>query len=70
MTEHRNLRRAFKKLDISRNGYISVGDFRRALKSCNVELSNEDFYHVMTEFDQNLTGRISYDNFLGTFIDV
>ncbi|XP_021340302.1 EF-hand calcium-binding domain-containing protein 6-like isoform X3 [Mizuhopecten yessoensis] len=70
MAENSNLRRAFKKLDISRNGYLSVGDFRRALKSCNVEVSNEDFYHLMSEFDCNLTGRISYDNFLGTFIDV
>ncbi|XP_060080227.1 uncharacterized protein LOC132559610 [Ylistrum balloti] len=72
MTDHQNLRRAFKKLDISRNGYISVGDFRRALKSCRVDLSNEDFYHVMTEFDNNLTGRISYESFLGTltFMDV
>ncbi|XP_033740340.1 EF-hand calcium-binding domain-containing protein 6-like isoform X2 [Pecten maximus] len=67
--EHQNLRRAFKKLDISKNGLISVGEFRRALKSNNVELSNEDFYHVMKEFDPRLTGKISYENFLGTLIN-
>ncbi|XP_069136667.1 EF-hand calcium-binding domain-containing protein 6-like isoform X9 [Argopecten irradians] len=70
MAENKNLRRAFKKLDINRNGFISVGEFRRALKSCNIDLSNEDFYHVMTEFDHNLTGKISYESFLGTLIDV
>jgi len=70
MNEHKNLRRAFKKLDMSRKGYLSVQDFRKALKVCNVDVSNEDFYRLMTEFDKDITGKISYDNFLTTFIDV
>ncbi|XP_052243063.1 EF-hand calcium-binding domain-containing protein 6-like isoform X3 [Dreissena polymorpha] len=68
--EHRTLRRAFSKLDRGHKGYLTVHDFRLALKQCEITFSNEDFYHVLTEFDQNMDGKISYDIFLKTLLAV
>lgn len=68
--EHRTLRRAFKKLDQGHKGYLNVKDFRTALKECNISFTNDDFYHILTEFDQNMDGKISYELFLRTMLTV
>lgn len=70
LKEHKNLRRAFKKLDIYNRGYLEVGDFRKALSACKIEVTNEDFYHMMSEFDTSLRGKISYQDFLTTLLSV
>lgn len=69
MSEHKNLRRAFRKLDIHRRGELGISDFRRALVGCNIRVSNEDFYHILSEFDQEMKGSVSYNDFLSTFVD-
>lgn len=69
MSEHKNLRRAFRKLDINRQGELGISDFRRALVGCNIQVSNEDFYHILSEFDQEMKGSVSYNDFLSTFVD-
>ena len=66
--EHKSLRRAFRKLDRGFKGYLSVKDFRAALQMCNISFSKDDLYHILTEFDHNLDGKISYDNFLKTML--
>lgn len=70
LREHRTLRRAFKKLDQGNKGHLTVQDFRLALRECNIVFSNEDFYHIMTEFDRNMDGRISYDLFIKTMLNM
>ncbi|XP_076078355.1 uncharacterized protein LOC143048532 isoform X2 [Mytilus galloprovincialis] len=69
MNEHRNLKRAFKKMDRQNRGYLSVMDFKKVLTTCKVSFSNEDFYHILSEFDHNMTGKISYQDFLTTFMN-
>lgn len=69
MSEHKNLRRAFRKLDLNRRGELGISDFRRALVGCNIRVSNEDFYHILSEFDQEMKGSVSYNDFLSTFVD-
>ncbi|XP_063405339.1 EF-hand calcium-binding domain-containing protein 6-like isoform X4 [Mytilus trossulus] len=69
MNEHRNLKRAFKKMDRQNRGYLSVIDFKKVLTTCKVSFSNEDFYHILSEFDHNMTGKISYQDFLTTFMN-
>ncbi len=59
-----NLRRAFRKLDINNEGYLSVPEFRSVLKLANCVLSEEDIYQVMNQFDREMTGKISYNKFL------
>ncbi|XP_048248284.1 EF-hand calcium-binding domain-containing protein 6-like isoform X1 [Haliotis rufescens] len=60
----KNLRRAFRKLDVTGNGYLSVPEFRSVLKLANVLLDEDEVYHVMTQFDRDMTGKISYDKFI------
>ncbi|XP_048768319.2 EF-hand calcium-binding domain-containing protein 6-like isoform X3 [Ostrea edulis] len=69
MAEHKNLRRAFRRLDVQRRGFLGITDFRRALTGCNIHVSNEDFYHILSEFDQDMRGRVAYSDFLSTFVD-
>lgn len=60
----KNLRRAFRKLDVTGDGYLSLPEFRSVLKLANVVLDEDEVYHVMTEFDRDLTGKISYEKFI------
>ncbi|KAL8601492.1 hypothetical protein ACOMHN_000434 [Nucella lapillus] len=60
----KNIRRAFRKLDVSGNGYLSLPEFRSVLKLANVLLDEDEVYHVMTEFDRDLTGKIHYETFI------
>ncbi|XP_071504578.1 EF-hand calcium-binding domain-containing protein 6-like [Diadema antillarum] len=60
----RNLRRAFKKIDTGRTGYLSLPEFRNVLKLCNAVLDEEEVYQVMSLFDENLEGKINYNKFL------
>ncbi|EMP27525.1 EF-hand calcium-binding domain-containing protein 6 [Chelonia mydas] len=60
----KTLRRAFKKLDIYSNGYLSLPEFRSVLKLCNLLLNEDEVYHILSKFDPNLDGRIDYKSFL------
>ncbi|XP_075786420.1 EF-hand calcium-binding domain-containing protein 6-like isoform X4 [Pelodiscus sinensis] len=58
------LQRAFKKLDIDSNGYLSLPEFRSVLKLCNLLLDEDEVYHILSKFDPNMDGRIDYKSFL------
>ena len=66
--DHRILRRAFKKLDRGYKGYLSIRDFKMALQMCNIRYTKDDFYNILTEFDENMEGRILYENFLNVML--
>uniref|UniRef100_A0AAZ3R2H3 EF-hand domain-containing protein n=2 Tax=Oncorhynchus tshawytscha TaxID=74940 RepID=A0AAZ3R2H3_ONCTS len=54
------LRRAFHRLDSSDSGYLSPGEFRAALRLCDVPLDPEEYYHVLAGLDRDLAGRVAY----------
>ncbi|XP_050394782.1 EF-hand calcium-binding domain-containing protein 6 [Patella vulgata] len=60
----KTLRRAFRKLDLKGDGYLSLPEFRSVLKLANVMLDEDEVYHVMSEFDKGMSGKISYDQFI------
>ncbi|XP_002734907.1 EF-hand calcium-binding domain-containing protein 6-like [Saccoglossus kowalevskii] len=60
----RNLRRAFKKIDSDRSGFLTVPEFRSVLTLCNIIMNEEEVYHVMSTFDENMDGRINYNKFI------
>ncbi|XP_069833839.1 EF-hand calcium-binding domain-containing protein 6-like [Dendropsophus ebraccatus] len=62
--EWKTLRRAFKKLDMDSSGYLSLPEFRSVLKLCNFVLDEDEIYHIMSKYDQNMDGRINYKSFL------
>ncbi|XP_033101872.1 EF-hand calcium-binding domain-containing protein 6-like [Anneissia japonica] len=64
-----SLRRAFRKADINNDGYLSVLEFKNILSSMGINLLDEDFYHILSEFDENLDGKISYNEFIYKLIE-
>lgn len=45
-------------------GYLSVPEFRSVLKLANVMLDEDEVYHVLNQFDNDMSGKISYDKFI------
>ena len=70
MGDWKSLRRAFKKLDIKNDGYLSFPEFRSVLKLCNVLLDEEEVYQVLNEFDDKMTGQIPYNKFLQDTLNI
>lgn len=60
----KNLRRAFRKVDESNTGMITMPEFRSVLKLANVVLDEEEAYQLMSQFDSDLSGKIPYNRFL------
>ncbi|XP_029103329.1 EF-hand calcium-binding domain-containing protein 6 [Scleropages formosus] len=64
----RGLRQNFVTLDRNRTGSITVQDLRKVLRLYSIKLSEEEFFHLCSFFDKNISGKISYDDFLHTFL--
>ncbi|KAF7707601.1 hypothetical protein HF521_018819 [Silurus meridionalis] len=60
----RALKQGFISCDKGRTGKISVQDFRKVLRQYNINLSEEDIFHLTSFLDKNISGRISYNEFL------
>nr|XP_039247423.1 EF-hand calcium-binding domain-containing protein 6-like [Styela clava] len=60
----RTLRRAFKKMDMSSDGMLTLPEFRSVLKLCNVVLDEDEVYHVLSQYDKDLGGKVDYKRFM------
>uniref|UniRef100_H2ZM26 EF-hand domain-containing protein n=1 Tax=Ciona savignyi TaxID=51511 RepID=H2ZM26_CIOSA len=60
----RTLRRAFKKMDVSSDGMLTLPEFRSVLRLCNVVLDEDEVYHVLSKYDKDLSGKLDYKKFL------
>ncbi|XP_066457517.1 EF-hand calcium-binding domain-containing protein 6-like isoform X2 [Eleutherodactylus coqui] len=63
-SEWRNLHQSCRKLDQDGCGLLSLPEFRAVLKLCNVVLDEEEIYHIMSHYDQDLAGKINYSRLL------
>ncbi|XP_008286566.1 EF-hand calcium-binding domain-containing protein 6 [Stegastes partitus] len=63
-----SIRRCFLTSDRNRTGSVAVQDFRKVLHHFSVSLSEEEFFHLSSYFDDNTTGKICYNSFLWTFL--
>jgi Ca2+-binding EF-hand superfamily protein len=57
------VQRAFRSFDIDKSGDLSYDEFRSALRSLGVNLSEPDFRELVAKYDTNGDGVISYDEF-------
>jgi Ca2+-binding EF-hand superfamily protein len=60
---------SFQALDQQGNGTCSTLAFRHILKKYNIELTEEEFYHLVTYYDKNVNGRIPYNEFIGAHLE-
>ena len=57
-----------KAYDESGTGFLSVADFRKVLRQYGVNLSEEEFFHLLEYYDKTLSAKISYNDFLRAFL--
>lgn len=68
-----NLKKAFQKFDTQNRGYISKADLKRGLSAFVGDASSLDdrtLHKIMKEVDRDGTGRISYEEFLATMLNL
>ncbi|XP_063560795.1 EF-hand calcium-binding domain-containing protein 6 isoform X4 [Gorilla gorilla gorilla] len=64
----RPMRRTFKSYDETGTGLLSVADFRTVLRQYSINLSEEEFFHILEYYDKTLSSKISYNDFLRAFL--
>ncbi|XP_073940744.1 EF-hand calcium-binding domain-containing protein 6 isoform X3 [Castor canadensis] len=64
----RPMRRTFKTYDEGGTGLLSAADFRKVLRQYSINLSEEEFFHVLEYYDKALSSKISYNDFLRAFL--
>ena len=45
-----------------------MADFRKVLRQYGVNLSEEEFFHLLEYYDKTLSAKISYNDFLRAFL--
>jgi Ca2+-binding EF-hand superfamily protein len=58
----------FKIVDKHRQGYLTKIQFKQLLKLFNIQLDDEELYHLVSEIDRNQDGLISYDELYSSLI--
>uniref|UniRef100_UPI00398F8C0D EF-hand calcium-binding domain-containing protein 6-like n=1 Tax=Pristiophorus japonicus TaxID=55135 RepID=UPI00398F8C0D len=58
------LDRVCKKLDCNSTGFLTLPEFRSVLRLCNIVLDEDEFYHVMSKYDQDMVGKIKYSKLI------
>ncbi|XP_058287292.1 EF-hand calcium-binding domain-containing protein 6 isoform X4 [Hylobates moloch] len=64
----RPMRRTFKSYDEAGTGLLSIADFRTVLRQYSINLSEEEFFHILEYYDKTLSSKISYNDFLRAFL--
>nr|KAF6368252.1 EF-hand calcium binding domain 6 [Myotis myotis] len=64
----RAMRRSFKSYDEAGTGFVGVTDFRKVLRQYSINLSEEEFFHILEYYDKTLSSRLSYNDFLRAFL--
>jgi Ca2+-binding EF-hand superfamily protein len=64
----KQMRRVFRGIDPAATGIVTAQQFRTVLRQYNINLSEDEFFHLMTYYDRNLEGKISYNDFLRAYL--
>jgi len=62
--EWKQVRRMFKANDRSATGTCTAMELKQTLQKFKILVNDEEFYHLMTYFDKNMTGKVNYNEFL------
>lgn len=68
MCDYESIYRMFKTFNKNRQDYLTKIEFIQLLKKFDINLNEEELYHVMSEIDKNQDGLISYDELYYTLI--
>lgn len=66
----KQLRKEFKSYDTKSRGWISTQDFRSAMRSNHVDISESDFSDLVHFYDSQSAGKVYYNDFLRAFLSL
>ncbi|VEL17162.1 unnamed protein product [Protopolystoma xenopodis] len=61
---------AFRRMDTTRTGQITIQQLNALLKRNDLILSPDDLYHLLTGYDTNMDGLISYFEFVTQTLNI
>lgn len=64
----RLMRRSFQVADPSKSDRVDIITFRQILKAQNVNLTEEEFFQIMSFYDKDFSASINYNSFLRAFL--
>jgi len=64
----KEMRRMFRQVDTAGSGLVEAPEFRYVLRQYNVNLDEDEFYHLMSYYDKNMDGKISYNDFIKAYL--
>jgi len=67
--QERDMREAFKVLDIQGKGFINEAELRQIMCTLGEPLTQEEFNLLMTRCEMDNDGTIMYDNFVDMLIE-
>lgn len=68
--EFQRLREEFNKIDTNHSGTIEADELRHAVKTSNMQLSEEEVEHIVRQCDQDENGLINYHEFIAATFPV
>lgn len=64
----KQMRRSFRNQDPQADGFVTPTTFRQILRQFSINLSEEDFYHLMSFYDHQMKGKVPYNDFIRAFL--
>ena len=69
LSEWKSVARAMRERDAARSGFVDYATFRSALALHRAFLSDEEFFHLVSYYDKQMTGRVPYNAFIKAFLE-
>ena len=64
----KEMRRAFRSADPTGMGLVDTNNFRRVLRQFSVNLTEDDFFHLLSYYDKHMDGQIVYNDFSKAYL--
>ncbi|XP_070545178.1 EF-hand calcium-binding domain-containing protein 6-like isoform X2 [Ptychodera flava] len=64
----KEMRRSFRNIDTVAIGTVAPLEFRSVLRQYNINLSEDEFFHLMSFYDKDMSGKICYNEFLRAYL--
>ena len=64
----KEMRRVFRSVDPTGMGLVDSNEFRRVLRQFSVNLTEDEFFHLLSYYDKNMDGYIVYNDFIRAYL--
>ncbi|XP_076811807.1 EF-hand calcium-binding domain-containing protein 6-like [Clavelina lepadiformis] len=64
----KEMRRTFRIMDTRAEGFVSPASFRQVLRQFSINMSEDDFFHLLSFYDPKMSGRLPYNDFIRAFL--